>query len=191
MLPWKKYLDFNINKDGFYTSCDMFSPKQIDDGSRKLASVFNKSLSGEVADLGAGWGYLSVEALRLNEQITKITLFESNYSAHLASKKNINDRRASFKWASLENFKNVTPSFNHIICNPPFHSGYQKDINLLKSFIFYSSRLIKHSGSVWMVFVSGLSLENDFKEHFGDIKILYRDKHYYVCRLLKPKNKRY
>ena len=65
----------------------MFSPKQIDDGSRKLASVLNKSLSGEVADLGAGWGYLSVEALRLNEQITKITLFESNYSAHLASKK--------------------------------------------------------------------------------------------------------
>ena len=153
--------------------------------------MFNKSLSGEVADLGAGWGYLSVEALRLNERIKKITLFENNYSAHLASKKNINDRRASFKWASLENLRNVTPSFNHIICNPPFHSGNLKDINLLKSFIFYSSRLIKHSGSVWMVFVSGLSLEHNFKEHFGDIKILYRDKHYYVCRLLKPKNQGY
>ena len=84
---WRKYRDFTINKDGYYTRCDMFSPKGIDIGSQQLTSVFNTKLFGEVADLGAGWGYLSKEALRLNEKITRITLFESNYSAYLASKK--------------------------------------------------------------------------------------------------------
>ncbi len=183
---WKKYQRFEKNSDGYYTRCDMFSPKEIDKGSQKLVSVFSARLFGEVADLGAGWGYLSKEALKLNNKITRITLFENNYSAYLASKKNINDERATFRWASLENIRNLRLRFNHVICNPPFHSGRQKDLELLKSFIFYSSRLINPRGSVWMVFVSGVYLENELKEYFNNIKILYKDKHYFVCQLLKP-----
>ena len=183
---WKKYQGFDKNSDGYYTRCDMFSPKEIDKGSRKLVSVFCTKLFGEVADLGAGWGYLSKEALRLNKKITRITLFESNYSAYLASKKNIDDKRATFRWASLENIRNLRLRFDHVICNPPFHSGRRKDVELLKSFIFYSSRLIDLRGSVWMVFVSGVYLENELKDNFDNIKILYKDKHYFVCQLLKP-----
>ena len=73
----RKYQDFQINRDGYYTRSDMFSPKEVDKGSQKLTSAFSTKLFGEVADLGAGWGYLSKEALRLNDKITKITLFES------------------------------------------------------------------------------------------------------------------
>ena len=168
----------------------MFSPKEIDKGAQKLVSVFSTKLFGEVADLGAGWGYLSKEALRLNNKITRITLFENNYSAYLASKKNIADERATFRWASIENVRNLRRRFNHVICNPPFHSGRQKDIELLKSFIFYSSRLINPRGSVWMVFVSGVYLESELKEYFDNVKIFYKDNHYFVCRLQKPKTKK-
>ncbi len=185
---WKKYQDFHINRDGYYTRPDMFSPKEIDKGSKKLISVFNTQLFGEVADLGSGWGYLSKEALRLNDKITKLTLFESNYSAYLASKKNIDDERAKFRWACLDNIKNLKACFNHVICNPPFHSGRPRDISLLKSFIFRSSRLIKQQGSVWMVFVCGVFLENELRNYFDNIKILYKDNNYFVCQLLKPKN---
>ena len=188
---WKKYQDFRINKDGYHTRCDMFSPKEVDKGSQKLTSTFSTRLFGDVADLGAGWGYLSKEALRLNDNITRITLFECNYSAYIASKKNIYDRRATFRWASLDNLKNLTLRFDHVICNPPFHSGRPKDIGLLRSFIFHCSRLINRQGSVWMVFVSGVYLERYLKEYFHDVKILYKDSHYFVCQLLKPKTKRY
>ena len=186
---WKIYQDFRINKDGYYTRCDMFSPNEIDKGSQKLTSVFSNKLFGEVADLGSGWGYLSKEALRLNKKITRITLFESNYSAYLASKKNIDDERATFRWASLENVSNLKRRFDHVICNPPFHSGRSKDLSLLKSFIFHSSRLINAQGCVWMVLVSGVYLENELREYFKNVKILYKDKHYFVCQLLKPKTK--
>ena len=188
---WKKYQYFHINRDGYYTRSDMFSPKEVDKGSQKLTSAFSTKLFGEVADLGAGWGYLSKEALRANDQITRVTLFESNYSAYLASKKNIDDKRAVFRWASLENIRNLKLRFNHVICNPPFHSGHPRDIGLLRSFIWYSSMLINRQGSVWMVFVSGVYLESELKEYFDSVKILYKDSHYFVCRLLKPKTKRY
>ena len=187
----RKYQDFQINRDGYYTRSDMFSPKEVDKGSQKLTSAFSTKLFGEVADLGAGWGYLSKEALRLNEKITKITLFESNYAAYLASKKNIADKRATFRWASVEDLKNLKLRFNHVICNPPFHSGHPKDIGLLRSFIFQSSRLINRQGNVWMVFVSGVYSESELKESFDNVKVLYKDSQYFVCRLLKPKAKRY
>ena len=60
-------------------------------------------------------------------KLPKLTLFESNYSAYLASKKNIDDKRA-FRWASIKNIKNLKARFNHVICNPPFHSGRPKDM---------------------------------------------------------------
>ncbi len=166
----------------------MFSPREVDRGSKKLTSVFGTKLFGEVADLGAGWGYLSNEALRLNDKITKVTLFESNYSAYLASKKNIDDERATFKWASLKDIKKLKSRFNHVICNPPFHSGRPKDMALLRSFIFYSSRLINEQGSVWMVFVSGVYLKSELQKYFDNIKILYKDTHYFVCQLQKTKS---
>ena len=187
---WKKYQYFSRNKDGYYTRSDMFSPREADEGSQKLISVFDTKLFGEVADLGAGWGYLSKEALRLNDRITRVTLFESNYAAYLASKKNIEDERATFRWASLESIRNIKLRFNHVICNPPFHSGLPKNMCLLRSFIFYSSRLINRQGSVWMVFVSGVYFESEINKYFDNIKVLYKDKHYIVCQLLKPKTKR-
>ena len=188
---WKKYQNFHKNSDGYYTRSDMFSPKEVDKGSQKLTSAFSTKLFGEVADLGAGWGYLSKEALRLNDKITRITLIENNYSAYLASKKNINDKRAIFRWASLENIRNLKLRFNHVICNPPFHAGQPKDLGLLRSFICYSSKLINRQGSVWMVFVSGVYMETELKEYFDSVKVLYKDSHYFVCRLLRPKVKRY
>ena len=169
----------------------MFSPKEVDKGSQKLTSAFRTKLFGEVADLGAGWGYLSKEALRLNDKITRVTLFENNYSALLASKKNIDDKRAIFRWVSLKNIRNLNLRFNHVICNPPFHSGHPKDIGLLRSFIYHSSRLINRQGNVWMVFVSGVYSESELKKSFDNVKVLYKDSQYFVCRLLKPTAKRY
>jgi len=187
---WKKYQNFHKNRDGFYTRSDMFSPKEIDKGSQILTSAFSSKLYGEVADLGSGWGYLSKEALRLNDKINRVTLFENNYSALLASKKNINDKRAIFRWVSLKNIRNLNLRFNHVICNPPFHSGHPKDIDLLRSFVWHSSRLVNRQGSVWMVFVSGVYLESELKEYFDSVKIFYKDNHYFVCRLQKPKTKK-
>ena len=109
---------------------------------------------------------------------------------HILHQKNIDDERAKFRWASLDDIKNLKARFNHVICNPPFHSGRLKDMDLIRSFIFHSTRLITDHGSVWMVFVSGVYSENKLRNYFDKIKIVYKDNHYFVCQLLKPKIKR-
>ncbi len=45
----------------FHASAGMFSHDRIDAGSELLASRLPTDFTGDVADFGAGWGYLSVE----------------------------------------------------------------------------------------------------------------------------------
>ena len=186
---WKQLSKLKINKDGYYTSPEMFSPKQIDQGSIKLANVLKNSLNGKVADLGSGWGYLSKSALSTNFEIEQITMFEKNFSAINAAKLNVLDRRAKFKWLNIEVLKKFKTKYDHIICNPPFHEGTQKKIDLLQSFINCSAHIIKKNGSAWMVFVSDISVEKYIEKAFGNFKIIKKDRHYKVYEMSKIKKK--
>ena len=78
---WKNFGKFQKINSNFFTLPGCFSEKEIDDGSRLLSSKFSNQLFGKVADLGAGWGYLSAKALESNEHIKEISLIESNFNA--------------------------------------------------------------------------------------------------------------
>ena len=167
----------------------MFSPKQIDQGSIRLANVLKNSLHGKVADLGSGWGYLSKSALSTNFKIDQITMFEKNFSAINAAKLNVLDRRAKFKWLNIEVLKKFKTKYDHIICNPPFHKGPHKKIDLLQSFINCSAQILKKNGSAWMVFISDIGVENYIENAFGNFKLIERDRHYKVYEMSKIKKK--
>ena len=60
---------------------------------------YSKSINGCIADLGAGWGWLSHEALKQN--IKKIDLYEAHFPSFQCSKLNIQDGRADFFWIDV------------------------------------------------------------------------------------------
>ncbi len=186
---WKQLSKLEINKDGYYTCPNMFSPKQIDQGSIQLANALKNNLYGKVADLGSGWGYLSNSALSTNFKIDQITMFEKNFSAINAAKLNVLDSRAKFKWLDIDVLIKFKTKYDHIICNPPFHEGSRKKIDLLQSFINCSSNIIKKNGSAWMVFVSDISVEKYIENAFGNFRVIKKDRHYKVYEMSKIKKK--
>ncbi|MBX9634334.1 MAG: methyltransferase, partial [Magnetospirillum sp.] len=54
-----------------------FSPDHVDTGSRILAECFPAGMAGRIADLGAGWGYLSARLLDRFPEITGLDLYEA------------------------------------------------------------------------------------------------------------------
>ena len=63
VAAWARDAAPRPNAEGFLTAPGMFSPEHADPGSRRLAAALAGRLSGRVADLGAGWGWLAQAAL--------------------------------------------------------------------------------------------------------------------------------
>ena len=74
---------------GFTVQAGIFSSDHIDPGSQLLADHLPAHLHGNVADLGAGWGFLSDAVLRRCPNIERLDLFEADARALACARKNL------------------------------------------------------------------------------------------------------
>ena len=96
------------NKGGYLTSPGVFSADDIDPASEMLMQHIPTGLSGHVADLGAGWGYLSDRALSEHPSIETLHLVEDNAAALECARANVEDPRAEFHWADVLNWRQAS-----------------------------------------------------------------------------------
>lgn len=134
----------------WHVDAGVFSANAVDAGSQLLIAHLPSKIKGSVVDLGAGWGYLSGEALARFEKIRDIHLVEAQRTALDCARRNVTDPRAQFHWADATRWAGVK-NCDAVIMNPPFHSGRASDLELGQSFIQAAARLLSRSGSLWMV----------------------------------------
>lgn len=139
------------NRDGFVTRPGLFSADGIDPGSAALAAVLPGRLSGRVADLGAGWGWLAARALAENPGVTTLDLHEADARALAAARANVTDPRAAFHWSDVTRLGRSDGPVDAVITNPPFHQGRAAEPALGQAFIAAAARLLKPSGRLLLV----------------------------------------
>lgn len=152
--------------DGFRTAPGVFSADAIDAGSALLAGHL-PDLAGRVADLGAGWGYLSARALAKSDRIVTLDLVEAEWAALEAARGNITDARAAFHWADALSF--VAPPYDVILSNPPFHPARKADPALGQGFIRAAARLLKPDGTLALVANRHLPYEHVLSDCFAEV----------------------
>jgi len=175
-------------EEGFVTAPGMFSPDGADQGSEVLVALVPQ-LKGRVADLGAGWGYMSAVLLEEQAGIGSLDLIEADYASLQAAEANIDDERARFFWADATAFQ-PDMLYDAIISNPPFHAGRAADASLGQGFIAAAARMLKPSGQFFMVANQHLPYEATLKAHFGTGKLLAEIAGYKLYQAGKPKGKR-
>ncbi|QTN33287.1 class I SAM-dependent methyltransferase [Akkermansiaceae bacterium] len=132
----------------FITAPGVFSAEHIDPGSLLLAEKLPPSLYGCIADLGAGWGYLSTMALEKAPKISRIDLYEADARALACARKNVRGK-ASFHWHDVTT--GIPGKYDHILMNPPFHTGQSKDVDLGKAFLTTAAASLKRGGTIHLV----------------------------------------
>ena len=133
----------------FVTLPGLFSADAVDPGSALLAQALPE-LTGEGADLGAGWGYLSAHLLATAPDITALHLIEADARALDCAKANVTDARARFHWAdATEPLPGLQLDF--VITNPPFHAGRAARPELGAAFIRAAALMLKPNGRLWLV----------------------------------------
>ena len=166
-------------EDGYQTKVGVFSATHIDPGSALLSCAL-PPLSGRVADLGAGWGYLSRTVLA-TPAVRSVDLIEADYAAAEAAGQNCDDPRVRVHWEDVITWR--APHFyDHVIMNPPFHLGRKGEPDLGKNFIQKAARILKKRGTLWMVANRHLPYEEILSQLFVDFREIAGDKRFKVLQ---------
>jgi 16S rRNA (guanine1207-N2)-methyltransferase len=184
---WKRDAAPAPNAEGFLAAPGMFSPDHADPGSRRLAAALAGELSGRVADLGAGWGWLAQAALAQSPSIAELDLYEAEALALDAARANVSDPRARFHWADVARLgPGVTP-YDVVIANPPFHQGRTPEPDLGAAFIAAARRILKPSGQLTLVANRQLPYEAVLASAFRQWEKLAEDGIYKVLHAERPR----
>lgn len=135
----------------FVTQAGMFSCDHIDPGSQLLADHLPANLRGRVADLGAGWGFLSDAALRRCPKIDRLDLFEADARALACARANLahHPREISYHWHDVTT--GLAAIYDTILMNPPFHSGQATDVDLGWAFLKTAINSLRRGGKLMLV----------------------------------------
>jgi 16S rRNA (guanine1207-N2)-methyltransferase len=120
-----------------------------------------------VADLGAGWGYLS-RAILAREGVTEVHLIEADHAALDCARQNVTDPRARFHWADTT-VHAPGIAFDTVVTNPPFHVTRAADPALGRSFVEAARRLLAPRGDLWLVANRHLPYETALRSAFREV----------------------
>ncbi len=169
---------------GFFTTAGVFSDGAVDRGSALLAGALPPKLPARMADLGAGWGYLS-QAVLARDGVASLALIEAEALSLACARLNVTDARASFHWADALTFR-PAKGFDGIVMNPPFHTGSKGTPGLGQGFIAAAARMLAPHGKLWMVANRHLPYEAALRERFRNVEELPGDGAYKLFHATRP-----
>lgn len=169
---------------GFVTRPGVFSADGPDRGSVLLAAALPEKIKGHVADLGAGWGYLS-RAILAHDGVKSLDLVEADREALDCARENITDPRAVFHWADATSFKPARP-WDVVVMNPPFHTSRAADPELGAAFIRAAHRGLLPSGSLWLVANRHLPYDRILTPLFRNVEDIGGDAAFRLIRAAYP-----
>jgi len=164
-----------VDDGRFFSRPGIFAWDRIDIASALLAQHLPSDLTGDAADLGCGFGFLSHELLSRCAKIRSIDLYEAEYRALEAAELNL----ASFaqKVQSRFHWHDVTtglPSkYDVIVCNPPFHVHGRLDRpDIGRRFIAVAAQSLRAKGQLWLVANRHLPYEAELASNFQRVRVV-------------------
>ncbi|SFL30590.1 class I SAM-dependent methyltransferase [Shimia haliotis] len=170
--------------EGFVTRAGVFSADGIDPASAALGKALPAKLGRVVADLGAGWGYLSAQILK-RDGVEVLHLVEADHVALDCAKQNVTDERAQFHWDDVREFKPGS-RVDTVVMNPPFHMGRRAEPDLGVQFIRTAAKVLAPSGQLWMVANRHLPYEAALKESFVKVDEVAGDRSFKILHAQRP-----
>jgi len=173
---------------GFWTAPGVFSADDVDLASALLVDALPEKISGEVADLGAGWGFLSAHVLT-RPDVTHVHLVEAGHMALECARRNVTDPRAVFHWADVVNWE-PAHKMDAVVMNPPFHTGRAAEPQVGQAFVASAARILSAHGHLWMVANRHLPYEAELKKRFAQVEEIGGDARFKLFHATRPARRR-
>ncbi|WP_299735021.1 class I SAM-dependent methyltransferase [uncultured Roseobacter sp.] len=177
-----------LTDGGFWTAPGVFSADAVDPASALLVEALPEKPGKRIADLGAGWGYLSAHLLA-RPGVEEVHLVEAGHMALECARHNVTDARAQFHWADATSWR-PDERLDAVVMNPPFHTSRAADPGLGQAFMQSAARVLHAQGQLWMVANRHLPYEATLQTLFAKVTEIGADRRFKLFHASRPLRKR-
>ncbi|MCS7059082.1 MAG: methyltransferase [Meiothermus sp.] len=150
----------------------VFSAGGLDPGSTLLLENLEGDL-GQVLDLGAGYGALSLPLVGWAEGLV---LLEDDWPSVLSARRNLGEK-ATVLHSDVDEALTKGRTFATIVANPPFHVGGLVVLETAVAFIEAAYARLERGGKFYLVANRFLPYEPLLLERFGRVRTLAENSH--------------
>lgn len=165
----------------FHSTWGLFSPRDIDEGTRLLLKYIKLETTDDCLDIGCGYGPIGITLAKLAPQ-GETLLVDKDFVAINYTNKNIHSNQVPNAQALLSNGFNQIPdhmAFDIITSNIPAKVGKE----LLTLLLNDARERLNPGGKIYIVTINGLRqfMKRYLKEIFGNYKKLKQSTGYTVA----------
>ncbi len=164
---------FNKIDKGSALLIDMLT-QYTHDNSLKLSAL-------SLLDLGCGYGYLSVMAHKLG--FSSIDATDNCAGAINTCQANFSQWKIQGEVIADDCGRNIKKQYDWVLCNPPFHQGFDHSKSLIEHFIKSASDRLKKGGNALFVVNQFIGIEKIAKNHFTNCTLLVKNDGYKILHL--------
>ncbi len=164
----------------FDTDAGVFSKQHVDPGSKLLCGALPDDLSGDVLDMGCGWGAMTVLTLAAHPQV-RVTMADINERALALAQENVAANGMQAVALLSDGFAAVTGEFDAVMTNPPIRAGKAVIYRMFED----AKAHLRAGGALYLVIrkqQGAPSALKFLKELYGIAEVIERDGGYWVIR---------
>lgn len=176
-----------------YSKPGVFGWNKVDAGSAFLVEQLPTFLQGmpplgenaTLLDLGCGYGYIAAAASRY--PFARIVAIDNNAAAVTACGKNFAELGIGGEVIADDAGQGIGEPFDVILCNPPFHQGFDTDSHLTDKFLATAKRLLRRNGRALFVVNAFVPLPQKAAGMFEHVEIVAENRSYKVVAVFGSK----
>lgn len=182
---------FNLDGQPVFSKPGLFGWDRVDQGSALLADhladffAVLPTAPQRLLDLGCGYGYLALAAARLGQ--CHITATDNCAAAVRACQHNFNLHEITGAVVADDSGETLSPGYDAILCNPPFHQGFQADRRLTDTFLANCRRLLSPRGRALFVVNAFVPLESLAEAYFTHGTVILNNGRFKLIELSSPR----
>jgi len=168
----------------FQTDAGVFSKGEVDTGTRLLLEALPEEMSGEILDLGCGWGAIGISIARKWPE-TRVTMADINTRALDLSRENAKRNRAEVTCVESDGMAALEgQAFDTVVTNPPIRAGKQVIYRMFAD----AAASLKPGGALYLVIRKQQGAESCIKylqTLFAGVEKIDKSGGFWVLRAVK------
>lgn len=161
----------------------VFNHGEMDLGTKLLLETMSAPKSGHVLDFGCGAGIISAYLGSLNPELS-FTCLDVSALATKATELTLAANNVKGKCLLSDGLSQVSGKYNHIVSNPPFHTGLSTDYDVSEQFIIKSKQHLSAKGSLTIVANSFLKYQPFLEQSYNQYETVSKTNKFSVYQCI-------